>query len=186
MKYKSIELVNYAGIYNGMGINQIKIDFTKCISNKIIIRGSNGSGKSTLMGAVHPNPDSNDKFIPGAEARKTLVLYDGITEYVIRYIHPVNNSGRGTTKGYISKIINGQAVELNPNGNISSCKDILYDEFGFDSVYSSLSQLSSEDRGLVDKKPAERKRLVSSITNSMDTFNGIYKSMSKKMSTLKA
>lgn len=186
MKYKSIELVNYAGIYNGMGINQIKIDFTKCISNKIIIRGSNGSGKSTLMGAIHPNPDSNDKFIPGAEARKTLVLYDGITEYVIRYIHPVNNSGRGTTKGYISKIINGQAVELNPNGNISSCKDILYDEFGFDSVYSSLSQLSSEDRGLVDKKPAERKRLVSSITNSMDTFNGIYKSMSKKMSTLKA
>ena len=49
MRYKFIELYNYAGIYNGMGINQIKIDFTKCITNKVIIRGSNGSGKSTLL-----------------------------------------------------------------------------------------------------------------------------------------
>lgn len=185
MKYKSIELVNYAGIYNGMGLNQIKIDFTKCVSNKIIIRGANGSGKSTLMSAINPNPDSNDKFINNAEARKTLVLSDYDTEYVIRYIHPVTNSGRGTTKGYISKMINGEMVELNPNGNISSCRDIIYDEFGFDSGYASLSQLSSEDRGLVDKKPAERKKLVSAITNSLDTFNNIHKSMSKKASVLK-
>ena len=53
MRYKSIELINYAGIYNGMGLTQIKIDFTQCISNKIIIRGSNGSGKSTLMSAIN-------------------------------------------------------------------------------------------------------------------------------------
>ena len=186
MRYKSIELVNYAGIYNGMGLNQIKIDFTNCISNKIIIRGSNGSGKSTLMNAININPDSNDKFISGLEARKTLVLLDGECEYIIRYIHPITNTGRGTTKGYISKNINGQYIELNPNGNISSCKEILYDEFGFDSSFISLSQLSSEDRGLVDKKPAERKKLVSSITNSMDTFNAIYKFMSKKITSLKS
>ena len=106
-------------------------------------------------------------------------------DYVIRYIHPVTNSGRGTTKGYISKSINGQLVEMNPNGNISSCKDILYDEFGFDSGYISLAQLSSEDKGLVDKKPVERKKLVNSITNNLDTFNNIYKAVSKKASLLK-
>ena len=185
MRYKSIELINYAGIYNGMGLTQIKIDFTQCISNKIIIRGSNGSGKSTLMSAINPNPDSNDKFIPNAEARKTIVISDNNIDYVIRYIHPVTNSGRGTTKGYISKSINGQLVEMNPNGNISSCKDILYDEFGFDSGYISLAQLSSEDKGLVDKKPVERKKLVNSITNNLDTFNNIYKAVSKKASLLK-
>ena len=70
MKYKSIELYNYAGIYNGMGLTQIKIDFTKCITNKIIIKGKNGSGKSTLLNAINPNPDSNDYFIPNSEARK--------------------------------------------------------------------------------------------------------------------
>ena len=186
MRYKSIELINYAGIYNGMQLTQISIDFTKCVSNKIIIRGSNGSGKSTLINAINPNPDSNDKFIPGAEARKTLVLSDGFTDYVIRYIHPVTQSGRGTTKGYIAKTINGQIVELNPNGNISSCKDILYDEFGLDASYISLSQLSSEDRGLVDKKPVERKKLINNISNSLDTYNNIYKAVSKKSSTLKS
>lgn len=185
MKYKRIELLNYAGIYNGMGLNQIKIDFTKCISNKIIIRGANGSGKSTLMSAINPMPDSNDKFIPNAEARKTIILSDNNIDYLIRYIHPITNSGRGTTKGYISKSINGQMVELNPNGNVSSCKDIIYDEFGFDSAYSALAQLSSEDKGLVDKKPAERKKLVSAITNSLETYNAIYKAVSKKSSSLK-
>lgn len=185
MKYKSIELINYAGIYNGMGINQIKIDFTKCISNKIIIRGSNGSGKSTLINAINPNPDSNDCFIPNAEARKNICLTNDGVDYVIRYIHPVTNSGRGTTKGYISKTINGQLVELNPNGNISSCKDILYEEFNLDSNFISLSKLSSEDRGLVDNKPAERKKLVNSIISILDTYNGIYKNLSKKAATFK-
>lgn len=185
MRYKSIELINYAGIYNGMGLNQISIDFTKCVSDKIIIRGSNGSGKSTLINAVNPNPDSNDCFIPNAEARKNICLEDNGVEYVIRYIHPVTNSGRGTTKGYISKSINGQMVELNPNGNISSCKDILYEEFKLDSNFISLSKLSSEDRGLVDNRPAERKKLVNSIISALDTYNGIYKNLSKKSATFK-
>ena len=185
MKYKSIELINYAGIYNGMGLTQIKIDFTQCIGNKIIIRGSNGSGKTTLMNAINPNPDSNDKFIPTAEARKNIVLEDNGIEYSIRYIHPVTNNGRGTTRGYISKLINGEMVELNPNGNISSCKDIIYDKLGFDSGFGSLSQLSSEDRGLVDKKPVERKKLINSITESLETYNSIYRSLSKKSNTLK-
>jgi DNA repair exonuclease SbcCD ATPase subunit len=187
MRYKFIELHNYAGIYNGMGLTQIKIDFTKCVTNKVIIRGSNGSGKSTLMSAINPNPDSNDKFIPGAEARKIIGLFDNGTDYIIRYIHPVNNSGvRATTKGYISKGVNGQMVELNPNGNISSCKDILYNEFNLDSNYLSLSRLTSEDRGLVDSRPADRKKLVNSIIHTLETYNNIYKILSKKSSLYKA
>ena len=77
MKYKWIELYGYAGIYNGMALDHIKIDFSKCKTNKIIIRGSNGSGKSTLMKAINPNPDSNDNFIPNMEARKNICLIYG-------------------------------------------------------------------------------------------------------------
>ena len=186
MKYQWIELQNYAGIYNGMRLNQIKIDFTKCKTNKILIRGYNGSGKSTLMSAINVNPDSNDKFIPNAEARKNLCIIDNGVEYIIRYIHPVTNAGRGTTKGYISKNINGEMVELNPNGNISSCKDILYQEFNLDSNFMALSQLSSEDRGLVDRKPAERKKLLNGILNSLDTYNNIYKTLNKKSSIFRS
>lgn len=185
MKYKWIELYGYAGIYNGMALDHIRIDFSKCKTNKIIIRGSNGSGKSTLMKAINPNPDNNDNFIPNMEARKNICLiYNGI-EYIIRYIHPVTNTGRGTTKGYISKVINGNAIELNPNGNISSCKDILYEEFSLDSNYISLSSLSSENRGLVDSKPAERKKLINAIINTLEVYNNIYKNLSKKASAFK-
>ena len=187
MRYLSIELINYAGIYNGMGLNQIKIDYTRCKTNKIIIRGSNGSGKSTLMSAINPNPDSNDKFIPNQEARKNIVLFDNGIQYIIRYIHPVLNNGtRGTTKGYISKVINNQAVEMNPNGNISSCRDILFDEFNLDANFITLSQLSSEDRGLVDRKPAERKKLLNNILSVLETYNVIYKTLTKKSSIYKA
>lgn len=186
MRYKWIELYNYAGIYNGMGLTQIKIDFTRCRTNKIIIRGNNGSGKSTLMDAINPNPDTNDKFIPGVEARKNICLCDNGIDYIIRYIHPVTNSGRGTTKGYISKTMDGNLVELNPNGNISSCRDILYSEFNLDSNYLSLSQLTSENRGLVDSKPAERKKLINSIISSLETYNAIHKNLTKKSSTYKS
>ena len=187
MRYKSIELYNYAGIYNGMGLTQIKIDFTKCITNKVIIKGKNGSGKSTLLNAINPNPDSNDLFIPNAEARKIIVLHDNGVDYVIRYIHPVNNNGlRGTTKGYISKTIDGNLVELNPNGNISSCRDILFNEFNLDSNYLSLAKLTTENRGLVDSKPAERKKLVNSIIHNLETYNNIYKVLTKKASTYKS
>lgn len=186
MRYKSIELYNYIGIYNGMGITQLKIDFTKCVTNKVIIRGKNGSGKSTLLRAINPNPDSNDSFIPNLEARKIVTLTENGIDYIIRYIHPVTNNGRGTTKGYISKTIDGQLVELNPNGNIMSCKDILYEELNLDSNYLALSKLTSENKGLVDSKPAERKKLVNSIIHNLDTYNSIYKNLTKKASTFKS
>ena len=86
MRYKWIQLQGYIGFYNGMGLNQVNIDFTKCKSNKIIIRGSNGSGKSTLMNAINVNPDSNDNFIPNMEARKNICIVDNRVEYIIRYI----------------------------------------------------------------------------------------------------
>lgn len=185
MRYKWIELCGYGGFYNGMGLTELKIDFTKCKSNKIIIRGGNGSGKTTLQDAINPLPDTNDKFIPNMEARKTICISDNNIDYVIRYIHPINNSGRGTTKGYISKTINGSLVELNPNGNISSCKDIIYEEFNLDASYVSLSKLSSENRGIVDSKPAERKKNVLPIISALEAYNGIYKTLSKKSSGLK-
>ena len=186
MKYKWIELQGYAGIFNGMNLTNIKIDFTQCKTNKILIKGDNGSGKSTLVNAINPNPDSGDCFIPGIEARKNLCLTNNGTDYVIRYIHPVNQNGiRGVTKAYIAKTINGQLIELNPNGNVTLCKDIIYDEFNLDSNFISLSKLSSENRGLVDNRPSDRKRIVNSILNIVEVYNGIYKKISKKVSSLK-
>lgn len=187
MKFLSIKLTNYIGIYNGMGLYNIDIDMTKCHHRMTIIRGENGSGKSTLSKAMNLFPDPNDSFIPGMPARKEIVLQDGTTFYKLVFIHGIKQNGeRDTTKAYITKTFNDTAVELNENGNVSSYKDILYSELGLDANFIALSQLSNDDRGLADKKPAERKRFVNSIISSLDTYNNIYKALTKRSSNYKS
>ncbi len=187
MKFLSIKLNNYIGIYNGMGLYNIDIDMTKCRHRMTIIRGENGSGKSTLSKAMNLFPDPNDAFIPGMPARKEIVLQDGPTFYKLVFIHGIKQNGeRDTTKAYITKTFNDTAVELNENGNVSSYKDILYSELGLDANFIALSQLSNDDRGLADKKPAERKRFVNSIISSLDTYNNIYKTLTKRSSNYKS
>lgn len=187
MKFVSIYLSNYIGIYNGMGLHEILIDMTKCRNRITIIRGDNGSGKSTLSKAMSLFPDPSDSFIPGMPARKDIILQDGEVLYKLVFIHNVKNNGeRDNTKAYITKTFAGQAVELNENGNVTSYKDILYNELGLDSNFSALSQLSNEDRGLADKRPADRKRFVNSIISSLETYNNIYKTLTKRSSNYKS
>jgi len=187
MKFASIYLSNYIGIYNGMGLYEIHIDMTKCKNRITIIRGDNGSGKSTLSKAMNLFPDESDAFIPGLPARKEIVLVDGETLYKLSFIHGVNNKGdRQVTKAYITKTFGGRIVELNENGNVTSYKDILYNELGLDANFSALSQLSNDDRGLADKRPAERKRFVNSIISSLETYNNIYKTLTKRSANYKS
>lgn len=187
MKFLSIYLSNYIGIYNGMGIYDIHIDMTRCKNRITIIRGDNGSGKSTLSKAMNLFPDPSDAFIPGMAARKEIILQDGPTMYKLVFIHGIKSNGdRETTKAYITKTFNDTIVELNENGNVTSYKDILYSELGLDANFAALSQLSTDDRGLADKKPAERKRFVNSIISSLETYNNIYKVLSKRSTSFKS
>lgn len=180
MRYASIYLENYIGIYNGMGLSSIKIDFTLGTHRITIIRGDNGSGKSTIMKALSVFPDGNDQFIPGKHAKKEVILLDGQIMYRLLFVHAIKSNGqRDVTKAYIEKIVNGYSKQLNENGNVSSYKDILYDELGLDPNFESLSQLSTEDRGIADKKPAERKKFVNAILNNLEVYNEIYKALTK-------
>lgn len=184
MKLLSIRLENYIGIYNGRGDNILEVDLLQSTSNIVIIRGSNGSGKSTLLKALSPLQDDNTAIIPGMEGKKTLrYLYNGEV-YEILYVHPVKNDGsRGQVKMQVYKGMN--RVELNPTWNVTSGKDIIFDLFNLDANFLTLSQLSSEDRGLADKKPAERKKFVNSIINGIEVYNNMYKVITKKYSTFK-
>lgn len=187
MKILNITLENYIGIYNGMGINEISIDFTKCRNKITVIRGRNGSGKSTLFNAIHPLPDDNSSFIPGLPARKTITLQDNDIVYIVNIKHGVKDNGdRETTKAYMQKLSPLERIELNPNGNVTSFKEVLFDELSLDPNFVSLSQLSGEDRGLADKTPSERKKFVNSIMTSMEVYNNIHKVMTKRSSVFKS
>lgn len=185
MKFLYVRLINYIGIYNGLKLNEIYIDFRKSKNNIVVIKGKNGSGKSTIFNTLHPLPESNDNFIPKMKAIKEIGI--GLNDHVydIIFIHDVNqknNEQRETTKAYIKK----NNVELNVNGNITSYKDIIYSEFNLDSNFVELSQLSSGNRGLADKKPTERKHFMGNIIDKVSVFNNMLKTISKRSSIFKS
>ena len=183
MKLVYVKLENYIGIANGIGRNSIDIDFSKSKNSIIAIKGNNGSGKSTLLKALTPFPDESYNFIPGLEAKKFISYNLNGIIYNIVYIHSVKPDGtRKTTEGHIYK----NNEDLNPNGNISSCKELIFNLFSLDNNFISLSQLSSEDRGLADKRPSERKKYINSILENLNVYNNMYKILSKKSSYIKS
>ena len=188
MYLRRLKLVNYGGIYNGLGLEEIEIDFTRCQHRIILVKGDNGSGKSTIVSALKPLTDDNISFIPGKNARKEIEYYDEKEDviYKIVFIHDaISETSRKTARGFIYRIDKMGQANLNPSGNISDCKKVIYSELSLDSNYITLVQLSNTKRGIADLKPAERKKYVSEILNSSETYNGMYKKFSSLASELK-
>lgn len=188
MRFTYLELENYIGIYNGMGLYNIKINFLKSKHRICVIKGTNGSGKTTIQSALSLFPDGNDAFIPDKPAKKIVRVLNNNIEYEVKFFHDIRTSGvRIPTKAFITKKTpDGNEVELNPSGNVTSYKDILYQEFKLDSNFFALTRLSMDDRGLGYKRPADRKKFVNSIIESLDVYNEIYKTISKKANNIKA
>lgn len=183
MRFLYARLVGYVGLYSGLGLKEIDIDFSKARNKICVISGPNGVGKSTIINALNLMPDDNSCFIPSMEASKYLKLTDGMNIYDITMVHGINSHNERTTTK-VSILKNG--VELNPNGNVRSYKEIIQNEFELDSNYAVLSKIGGNNRGIADKTPAERKKIVSSIISSLEVYNNIYKVLNKKANTLKS
>ena len=188
MKLISARFKGLIGINRASGLHDIRIDFTKCRHKIILIIGKNGSGKSTISNALDPFPDPPSNYLPHEEGLKEIeyISDDGIF-YRISIQYPLTKNGeRATTRAYIQKMVNDTIDELNPNGNIGSYKDALYAEFKLDANFIALSQLSIENRGLVEKTPSERKKFVGNIIESIEVYNNIHKALNKRSSIVKS
>lgn len=180
MRAIMMRLKGYLGINNGLLRDEITIDFSKSMHKICLIKGDTGSGKTTILNAISPLPDDNSMLVPGEQAEKEISYDNGIR---ILIIHPITNKGeRATTKAYIYE----NEINLNPNGNVTSYKDIVFSKLELDSNFETLSKLSTRDRGLADKTPAIRKKSVLSIIDNVEVFNNIYKTLNKHSSTLKS
>lgn len=187
MKIVSARFKGLQGIYNKSGIKDIFIDFTKCQHNIIYIIGANGSGKSTLMSVLHPLPDSPQMYIDRELGEKELTYEQDGTVYRILIQYPVYGNGtRATTKAFFTQIEPSGAVELNANGTVGSYKDILFNKFNLDPNFMALSHISVENRGIVEKTPAERKKYVGFLLDSVAEYNDIYKTLVKRSSSFKS
>ena len=188
MRLKTARLHGLMGVFSASGKREIFIDFTRCLNDIILIIGKNGSGKTTIWEALQPIPLHPSKFIEKEPGFVELEYVHEDILYYIRIDYPITNSReRAQTKAFINKITSdGSLIELNPNGNIGSYKSALFSEFSLDPSFVSLSQLSSEDMGIVSMKPSERKKFVASIVESIEVYNDIYKALSKRSSIFKS
>lgn len=183
MRFVHLRLKGYVRIFNGMGLDEINIDFSKCRNRIVRINGENGAGKSTIEDALSFFPESPSEIRDNIPGEKYISVYIDNDLYEACFTYPITNGGkRGQTKASFKK--NG--FELNPNGNISSYKEIIETEFNMDPNFISLSYLSSMNRGLADKTPAERKKCISSSLASLDTYNSINKTLTKRANVFKS
>ena len=188
MRLLRLRLENYIGIYNGMGLSSIEIDFSKCIHKVLIIKGDNGTGKSTIFKALTPLADSSIDYIPDKTAIKEIAYEtDFQTILNIKYESLVKDGIRRPTRCYLNRLNPDGSIEnLNPSNNITTAKEVIYDILGIDDNFITLSQLSANKKGLGGLKPSERKRYVNSIISSLAAFNNIHKLITTKSTVLKS
>lgn len=188
MRLLRLRLENYIGIYNGMGLSSIEIDFSKCIHKVLIIKGDNGTGKSTIFKTLTPLADSSIDYIPDKTAIKEIAYEtDFQTILNIKYESLVKDGIRRPTKCYLNRLNPDGSIEnLNPSNNITTAKEVIYDILGIDDNFITLSQLSANKKGLGGLKPSERKRYVNSIISSIAAFNNIHKMITTKSTVLKS
>lgn len=180
MKILRIKLVNFIGIMHGMGTGEIEIDFTRGKNKIIMFRGKNGSGKSTIVGALTPfkqNTDNREQLIlDGLDGRKEIDYEHRGHIYKIIHTYPA----KGTSQSFISK----DGIELNENGGVKTCEDIIEKEFGITKDYFKIGKIGSNTKNFVDFTAADRKKYIGTFLD-IDDMLAAYKTVNDKLKVLK-
>lgn len=180
MKILRIKLVNFIGIMHGMGTDEIEIDFTKGKNKIVMFRGKNGSGKSTIVGSLTPFKQSTDNreqlILDGKDGRKEIDYEHKGHIYKIIHTYPA----KGSSQSFISK----DGIELNENGGVKTCEDIILKEFGITKDYFKIGKIGSNTKNFVDFTTADRKKYIGTFLDISDMLEK-YKIVNDKLKALK-
>lgn len=189
MRLVRLYLKNYMNIYNALGRYEINIDFTKCKNKVLVIRSENGAGKTSIINELHPFFSHPSVFMLDKDVTKIIefALNDGTLLSIVYTGYKAKDTRPKPSKCYIKRIYpDGQSFDLNPNGNMSSGKDIITSLLDINDDYMMLSGISANSKGIGAMKPAERRRFLSLIIRSLDPFIKMNKLFTQKYSILKS
>lgn len=187
MKVLYFKVKNFATIFSAMKRKVIEIDYRKSKNRIILYVGENGSGKTSIMSQLHPfansgNMDvrsSGDLILPEEDGYKEIHIQKNEDVYVIKHYY-LQASGKGM-KSYIAK--NG--TEMNPNGNVTSFKEVVETELSITQDYLKLMRLGANVTNFIKMKSSERKNFTSDLLSEIDVYTKMYKKINDDSRLLK-
>lgn len=193
MKILYLNLKNFATILSAMKRREIKIDFSKSTNRIILLVGENGTGKTSILSQLHPFATSgnmdvrSDKelIIDGKDGYKEIHIQHDEDMYVIKHFY-IHSTSKGVSaysnKSYISK--NG--IEMNPNGNVTSFKEITECELSLTQEYLKLLRLGTNVINFLKMKASERKNFAADLLSDIDIYTKYYKKISEDSRVIKS
>lgn len=188
MWIKYICLENFKNIKTGLKANRLEIDFSNRENVICLLTGPNGMGKTSLLSCLTPFAtlgnldirDGNQLIINKKPGYKRIIIMNGMDEIDIEHFYAVNKDTH-SVKSYIK--LNGK--ELNPNGNVTSFKSIVYEVLHIDLDYVRLIRLGDNVANLIKLKTSERKKFMSKMLPSVDDYLKLYTKFSADVRDLK-
>ena len=188
MKILKLILENFSSIKVGMNINRLELDFTKNKNKICLLTGPNGCGKTSVISMLQPFSDignldvrsSNGLIIKDKTGYKEIVIRNNDKLYTIKHLYTPHKDKNHSVKSYIMK----DDVELNPNGNVTSFKEIIKTELFIEPDYLKLIRLGSNVTSLIGMTPTERKTFMTKLMDDIGVFLEYYKSVNTKLRQL--
>ena len=189
MKITYLKLKNFVNIKVGMKKTEIEIDFNKSSNKLVLLCGPNGSGKTSLLSELHPFANSGNMdvrgetnlIIEGKDGYKEIHIQDNEDKYIIKHFYMFSKKTK-SVKSFITK----NDVELNPNGNVKSFKEAVFDNLGIDQELLKLMRLGSNVTSLINMKSTNRKNFATKLFSDIEVYQGFYKKVSDEYRNVRA
>ena len=174
MRITRLKLVNFIGIKNGTGKDEIELFFPKNKNTITMFNGKNGSGKSTIMSQLTPYKDSFDDrktlIVSGKEGVKEIDIEHNGHTYKIKHIYGAK----------AASFIQEDGVELNENGGVRTFEDQIKLKFGLDKEYFKVGKIGSNTENFIQFTTTQRKTYISTFVESVQKYLDAYKIVAEK------